>query len=302
MKVLVTGASGFVGQRVVKQLLGKGDEVVVLTRNIVKAALYLGKECKFYNWDTNELPPEEAFHGVDAVINLMGEGIAEKRWDEAQKKKIYDSRIIGTSMLIERIKGLDKKPSVFISASGTGIYGNRGDEVITEGSSVADDFLAKVCKDWEAEANKAKDLGLRVVILRTGVVLGKNGGALKKMLTPFKLGVGGPVASGKQYMSWIHVEDLAGIYVQAVRDASYSGVYNGTSPNPVTNKEFTKELGKAVGRPAFFPVPAFALKAAFGEMSQVLLDGQKVLPSRVQEKKFRFRYPIVEMAIKESIR
>lgn len=303
MKVLVTGASGFVGQRVVKQLLNKGDEVVILTRNVVKAALYLGNQCKYYVWsDTNELPPEEAFIGVDAVINLMGEGIADKRWDEAQKQKIYNSRIIGTSKLVERIKGMDKRPSVFVSASGIGVYGNRGDEVITEESSVTDDFLAKVCKDWEAEAEKAKDLGLRVVLLRTGVVIGKDGGALKKMIIPFKMGVGGPVASGKQYMSWIHVEDLAGIYVQAVRDPSYSGIYNGTAPNPVTNKEFTKELGKAVGRPAFFPVPAFALKAMFGEMSQVLLDGQKVLPKRVQEKKFRFRYPIVEMAIKESIR
>lgn len=303
MKVLVTGASGFVGKRVVEQLLNKGDQVVVLTRNTVKAAIHLGKDCQYYLWsDTTELPPEEAFEGVDAVINLMGEGIADKRWDEQQKKKIYDSRIIGTAKLVERIKGMAKKPSAFVSASGTGVYGNRGDEVLTEESSTASDFLAHVCKDWEGEANKAKDLGLRVAILRTGVVLGKNGGALAKMLLPFKMGVGGPVGSGKQYMSWIHVDDLAAMYVHAVRDPSYSGVFNATAPNPVTSKEFARELGKAVHRPAVFPVPAFVLKTIFGEMSQVLLDGQKVLPKRAQANKFKFRYPIVEMALVESLR
>jgi uncharacterized protein (TIGR01777 family) len=302
MKVLVTGATGFVGQRVVKHLLGKGDEVVVLTRNIAKGALYLGSECKYFQWgDTSTLPPEEAFTGVDAVINLMGEGIADKRWSEDQKKKIYDSRIGATAQLVERIKSLPKRPSVFVSASAIGIYGNRGDEELTESASLADDYLAKVCKDWEAEALKAKSLGLRVVIIRTGVVIGKGGGALKKMLPIFKLGGGGPVGSGKQFMSWIHVEDISSMYVEAVRNTSIEGILNGTSPYPATSKEFASQLGKSLHRPAFAPAPAFALKLVFGEMSQVLLDGQKVLPTKFKEHKFRFRYPTLEMALSESI-
>jgi uncharacterized protein (TIGR01777 family) len=301
MKVLVTGATGFVGQRVVRQLLEKGDQVVVLTRNVAKGALFLGSKCKYYQWsDNTTLPPEEAFAGVDAVINLMGEGIADKRWDGAQKQKIHDSRIVGTSKLLERIQGMTKKPSVFVSASAVGIYGNRGTEEITEDSSTSDDYLARLCKEWEGEAMKAEKLGMRVAVIRTGVVLGKDGGALKKMLPIFKMGAGGPVGSGKQFMSWIHVEDLASMYVMGVHDSSIKGVLNGTAPYPATSKVFAKMLGKTLHRPAFFPVPAFALKAVFGEMSEVLLEGQKVLPVKFKEKKFRFRFPTLEMALKES--
>ncbi len=301
MKILVTGATGFVGQRVVKQLIEGGDEVVVLTRNIAKGALHLGSKPRYFQWlDTTTPPPAEAFEGVEGVINLMGEGIADKRWDEAQKKKIYDSRIVATNQLIEGIRALPKKPKVFVSASAIGVYGNRGSEDINEQSSTADDFLARICKDWEVAAFKARELGLRVAVVRTGVVIGKDGGALKKMLPIFKLGAGGPVGSGKQYMSWIHVEDIAGMYVQAVRDTSVEGVLNGTSPYPATSKEFARQLGKTLGRPAFAPAPAFALKLVFGEMSQVLLDGQKVLPVRFKERKFRFRFPTLEMALKES--
>jgi uncharacterized protein (TIGR01777 family) len=301
MKVLVTGASGFVGQRVVKELLAGGDEVVVLTRNLAKSILALGKNCKYYQWpNSSELPPFEAFAGVDAVINLMGEGIADKRWDEERKKKIYDSRIVGTSKLVEAMKGLNVKPKVLVSASAVGIYGNRGSEEITEESTLGNDFLAKVCSDWEQEANKATDLGIRVAIIRTGVVIGRNGGALKKMLPIFKLGLGGPVSSGKQYMSWIEVDDLARMYVEAVKNPSIQGALNGTSPYPVTSKEFAKTLGKTLCRPAFAPVPGFALKLAFGEMSSVLMDGQKVLPVKFKAQKFRFLNPTLEMALKES--
>lgn len=302
MKVLVTGATGFVGKRVVQQLLNGGDEVVVLTRNIAKGALHLGSKCKYFLWaDTNTLPPVEAFEGVDAIIHLMGEGIADKRWDEVQKKKIYDSRIISTAKILEAIKGLEKKPKVLASASGVGIYGNRGDEEITEESSLADDFLAKVCIDWEAEAMKAKALGLRVAVLRTGVVLGKNGGALKKMLPIFKLGAGGPVGNGKQYMSWIHVDDLASMYIEVIKNPSFEGPLNATAPYPATSKDFAKQLGKTLGRPAFAPAPSFALKLVFGEMSQVLLEGQKVLPVKFKENKYRFKFPTLEMALKESV-
>jgi uncharacterized protein (TIGR01777 family) len=303
MKILVTGATGFVGQRVVKQLTDGGDQVVVLTRNIAKGALYFGNKCQYFMWsDTATLPPKEAFDGVDAVINLMGEGIADKRWDESQKKKIYDSRIVATTNLIEVIKGLSKKPTSFISASAVGIYGNRSDEEINESSTTADDFLARICKDWELAASKAKDLGIRTAIIRIGVVIGKDGGALKKMLPIFKLGAGGPVGSGKQYMSWIHVDDIAGMFVRAAKDSTLDGIFNGTSPYPARSKDFARELGKVLHRPAFAPAPALALKLVFGEMSQVLLDGQKVLPVKFKEKKFSYRYPTLEMALTESTR
>ena len=300
MKVVITGGTGFVGQVVVKQLLAAGDEVVVLTRNVAKAAMSLGSKCQYYRWDDSDsLPPLEAFAGADGVVNLMGETIS-KRWDEQQKKKIYNSRIDGTKRLIEAIEKLEVKPKVFVSASAIGIYGSRGSEELTETSTVADDFLGKVCKDWENEANKARNYGLRVVIIRTGVVLGKNGGALEKMLPVFKLGAGGPLGSGNQYMSWIQIEDLANMYNEALKDNTIKGVLNGTAPYPVTNADFTKTLGKVLHRPAFFPAPAFAMKLAFGEMSQILLDGQKVLPTKFKEHHFRFQYPTLEMALKET--
>lgn len=302
MKVLVTGATGFVGKRVVAKLLANGHEVHVLSRNIVKAALTLGSQCKYFQWnDQAELPPSESLNGVDGIIHLMGEGIADKRWDESQKKKIYDSRIVSTNKLIEAIRNQSVKPKVFVSTSAVGIYGDRGDEVITEDSSTASDFLANVCKDWEKEANKASELGLRVAIIRTGVVLGKNGGALSKMLPIFKLGGGGPVGSGKQFMSWIHVDDLAGMYLEALKNSKVVGPHNATAPYPATSKDFAKVLGKTLHRPAFAPAPAFALKIVFGEMSQVLLDGQKVLPTKFNEHNFRFNYPTLEQALKESV-
>lgn len=302
MKVLVTGATGFVGKIVVKKLLDLGHQVNVLTRNPAKSVLSLGNGVQSFAWtDYHQLPPDEAFQGVDGIINLMGEGIADKRWSEDQKKKIYDSRIIATSKLVEKIKSLENIPKVLVSASAIGIYGDRGEELLNEESSAKDDFLANVCKDWEKEALRAKDLGLRVAIVRTGVVLGKNGGALKKMLPIFKLGGGGPVGSGKQFMSWIHVDDIASMYVFALLQNDIEGIYNGTSPNPVTSKDFAKTLGRVVHRPAFAPAPAFVLKVVFGEMSQVLLDGQKVMPEKFKQKNFEFKYLDLESALKESV-
>lgn len=301
MKVLVTGATGFVGKRIVSQLLANGDEVVVLTRNVAKAALQLGKKCEFHYWpDTNVPPSLELFDGVQGVVNLLGEGIADKRWDDAQKKKIHDSRVFGTRALVEAIKNLKVKPKVLVSASAVGIYGNRGSEEITEGSTLGSDFLSGVCKDWEREALKAEHENIRVALIRTGVVIGKDGGALSKMLPIFKLGAGGPVGNGKQFMSWIHVDDLAGMYVEALKNDSIVGPMNGTAPYPATSKEFAQKLGKTLKRPAFAPAPAFAIKLAFGEMSTVLLDGQKVLPVKFKENKFRFHYPTLEMALKDA--
>ncbi len=301
MKVLVTGATGFVGKVLVRQLLDSGNEVVVLTRNIAKAAISLGSQCKYIQWsNNNELPPQEAFDGVDGVINLMGEGIADKKWDEERKKRIYHSRIDGTARLVEAINALKIKPKVFVSTSAIGVYGDRGNEEITETSSMGTDFLANVCKDWETEAKKIKNIGVRVVIIRVGVVLGRGGGALKKMLPIFKLGAGGPIGTGKQYMSWIHIEDLGSMFIEALKNVLIEGEYNGTAPYPATNAEFSKALGKVLKRPAFAPAPAFALKAIFGEMSTVILSGQKVLPRKFTEKKFHYRYPTLEMALKET--
>lgn len=303
MRVLVTGATGFVGRVLVRQLLAAGDEVVVLTRNLPAAALTLGNRCKFYLWsNTQTEPPQEAFSGVDAVINLMGEGIADKRWDEEQKKRIYDSRILSTRQLVSVMKNLGAAaPKIFVSTSAIGVYGPRGDEELSESASTASDFLATVCSDWEKEAQAAASLGARVAIMRVGVVLGRGGGALKKMLPIFKLGAGGPVGSGKQWMSWVHVEDLAAMYIQAAKNETYRGVYNATAPYPVTNKDFSKMLGKVLKRPAFAPAPAFVMKAVFGEMSTVLLDGQRVIPKRLHDEiHFHYRYPTLDIALKET--
>ncbi|MES2526796.1 MAG: TIGR01777 family oxidoreductase [Bdellovibrionota bacterium] len=301
MKVLVTGASGFVGRRVVSQLLQKKIEVVVLTRNLAKAVIVLGSECQYVQWmDMTTPPPAEAFDNVDAVINLMGENIGGKKWDEAQKKKIYDSRINSTRALVDAMKALPKKPKALINASAVGIYGNRGDETLDENATSGSDYLAGVCKDWEAEAIKARDMKIRVVLMRTGVVLGKGGGALTKMLPIFKLGLGGRLGTGKQYMSWIHVDDLAAMYVQAAIDSTMDGAYNATSPYPATNAEFTKALGKRLKRPTIFPAPEFAIKKALGEMSTIVLDGQKVVPNKFKEKKFQFKSATLEKTLKET--
>jgi uncharacterized protein len=304
MKVLLTGATGFVGKVVVRQLLEAGAEVVVLTRHIQAAALNLGSRCAFYHWaDPRELPPLEAFAGVDSVINLMGEGIAEKRWSDEQKRRIYNSRIDGTKSLVEAFKALgDKAPKSLVSTSAIGVYGKRGAEEILESEAVkTQDFLSHVCVDWEREALKAKELGVRVVILRVGVVLGRGGGALAKMLPVFKLGAGGPLGSGQQWMSWIHIEDLAAMYVRAGKERVFEGVYNATAPYPATNRDFTKMLGKVLKRPAFAPAPGFVMEAVFGEMSTVLLDGQRVIPRRMHdEAHFHYRYPTLEMALKET--
>lgn len=300
MKVVVTGATGFVGKVIVKKLLEAGDEVIVLTRNVAKAAIVLGSSCKYFQWEnTNELPPKEAFEGADGVINLMGETISE-RWTDERKKSIYDSRIIGTRNLVAGISAGSNKPKVLVSTSAIGIYGDRGSEEINESSTLANDFLGKLCQEWEGEANKASEAGLRVVTIRVGIVLGKGGGALAKMLPIFKLGGGGPLGSGEQYMSWIHIEDLASMYLEALKNNSIQGPVNGTALYPTKNLDFTKALGKTLHRPTFLPAPAFALKFVFGEMSQILLGGQKVLPKKLSEAKFRYRYPTLEIALKDT--
>jgi uncharacterized protein (TIGR01777 family) len=301
MKILLTGATGFIGRSLVTELLKENHEVNVLTRNVANAALLLSNRCHYFYWDTKVTIPETAFKGVDVVINLMGEGIADKKWSDDQKKLIYNSRIDGTRKLVEAIAQLKVKPKAFISTSAIGIYGDRGEETIKEDSKLGDDFLARLCKDWENEANKAQELGLRVAIIRVGIVVGNKGGVLKKMVPPFKFGVGGRIGSGRQYMSWIFVEDLARMFIWLANHKDARGIYNGTAPYPETNKQFSKVLASLLNRPALFPAPESLITKIFGEMSVILLGGQKVLPSKFQAEDFRFKSPSLEIALKQSL-
>ncbi|MBP9674449.1 MAG: TIGR01777 family oxidoreductase [Bacteriovoracaceae bacterium] len=297
MKVLVTGATGFVGKRLVAKLIERNHEVVVLSRCKIKAQKALALPCHFYSWNPEtELPPTEAITHVQAVINLMGENIAVRRWSTKQKEKILNSRTIATHNLIQALeKNLTHPLDVFISSSAVGIYPVNETLTITEQTPSAQGFLADVCKAWEKSAQQITQTQ-RKVIIRTGVVMGHEAGALAKLLPLFRLGLGGPIGAGKQYMSWIHVDDLVSIYIEALENKTYQGVYNGVAPYPVTNKEWSKTLGDALHVPALFPVPPFMLKLIFGEMSTVILDGQKVVPENLLKQNFKFEYPYIKNA------
>ena len=300
MKALVTGASGFVGRR----LLSKLEEPVVLTRDEKKAAKALEPfHAKAFTWDPMAgPPPAAAFDGVDTVFHLAGDPVADGRWTEKKKARIRDSRIIGTRNLVAGIRDLAKKPKSLVSASAVGYYGSRGKEEIDERSPPGSDFLAEVCAGWEKEATTARELGIRVVPIRTGIVLGKNGGALAKMLTPFKLGLGSPLGDGQQYMPWIHIDDLVEVMLFAAREPTLNGPLNGTAPHPVTNRDFTKTLGRVLGRPTFMPaVPPLALKVLFGQFGQVLLDSQRAIPTAALAAGFAFRFPELEPALREIL-
>jgi len=239
--------------------------------------------------------------GIDAVVHLAGETIAE-RWTRAKKERIRASRVEGTRLLVDGLKSLSKPPSVLVGSSAVGFYGSRGDEDLDEASGPGTGYLPEVCQAWEAATARASELGMRVVNLRTGIVLSTKGGALAKMLLPFKLRLGGPVGSGKQWMSWAHIDDVVGGYHFALHQADLSGVANLTAPKPARNAEFTKALGRALGRPAFLPAPGFALKLVFGEMAQdLLLDGQKVLPRRLESAGYRFQHPDLGAALTDVI-
>jgi uncharacterized protein (TIGR01777 family) len=291
MKILITGATGFVGQKLVKELLQKGNEVNVLTRDTSKASQLLGNKINSYEWsDTNQLPPKEAFLGINGIINLMGENIGGKRWSEEQKTILYNSRVISTQKLIEQCQAaLTGQLDFFIQASAIGIYPINSREELSEESSTGKNYLAKLCKDWEAATNQLTKTK-RKIILRTGVVLQKDGGALKKMLPPFLMGLGGPIGDGNQVMSWIQLDDHVNLIVTATTDSNYSGIINAVAPYPVNNFDFTKALGKAIHRPTIFPVPEIALKVMFGEMSTLMLDSQIITSSKLKELGFKFKY------------
>jgi len=300
MKVMVTGATGFVGKELIKKLNKNGHEIMVLTRNSDSAQFRIPVHCEIVTWDPdrNSLPPS-TLKGVDAVINLAGEGIAEGRWSPERKRALTQSRVLSARRLIDAMSYMNCKPQVFVSASAIGFYGNQEDELLDENSSKGNGFLSDVCQNWENEILKAKDLGVRTVAYRIGMVLGHDGGALNKMLPPFKLGVGGKLGSGSQWMSWIHINDLVNMMIHAIENPSINGIYNAVSPNPVRNKEFTKILGQVLKRPTIFPIPRFVLRIGLGELSELLLGSQKVTANKIGNTGFQFNYPQLEEALKE---
>ena len=293
MKALITGGTGLVG----RELLAKLTDAVVLSRDPAKTSRKLGVG-RAVRWDPAAEPaPLDALQGVEVVFNLAGEPVAEGRWTENKKRRIRDSRIVGTRNLVAGLGALDRKPEVLVSASAVGYYGDRGDEELDETSPAGRGFLAEVCAEWEREALAAEALGVRVVFVRIGIVLAPVGGALARMLTLFKMGAGGRLGSGKQWMPWIHIEDVVGVLLHASRTAAVRGAINAVSPHPVTNAKFTRALGHAVHRPAFLPVPKTALRIAFGEMSEILMDSQRVLPHVAERTGYAFKHTELEGAL-----
>jgi uncharacterized protein (TIGR01777 family) len=300
MRVTVTGATGRVGGALVSALRGRGDEVTLLSRSPGRARQALpGVDA--VAWDPAAGPaPGQALAGRDAVVHLAGEDVAQ-RWTEDAKRRILTSRETGTRNLVAGLRAIEPRPRVLVSASAVGWYGPRGDEELDEQVPAGDDFLARVVIAWEREAARAAALGMRVVQVRTGVVLDKDGGALSKMLPFFKLGVGGPVAGGRQFLSWIHLDDIVGIYLAALDGDDWSGPVNGTAPDPVTNRDFSHALGRAIHRPAFAPVPAFAVRALYGDMAEIVTQGQRAIPRRPLDLGYRFRHPDLDDALRSAL-
>jgi hypothetical protein len=287
MKTLLTGATGLIG----RELVGRLEQAVVLSRDPEQARRRLpGVEAHLWAPEAGP-PPAAAFHGVEVVFNLAGEPVAEGRWTDERKRRIRDSRVLGTRNLVAGLAGLTSLPRVLVSVSAVGYYGDRGDEELDETSSPGHGFLADVCVEWEREALTAERLGIRVVCVRTGIVLAHGGGALAKMLLPFRMGAGGRLGSGRQWMPWIHLEDEVGILLHVVEDARIHGAVNAVGPRPVTNAELTRALGHAVHRPTFLPVPKAALRLAFGEMSEILTASQRVLPKEAERSGYTFKHP-----------
>lgn len=299
MHVVVTGATGFVGRSLVCELLAAGHSVSALTRDVDRAARHLPARCRAVPWNPDGDLDPHALRGAHAVVHLAGEGIADRRWTADRKRALRDSRIQTSAALVRAFGQIEPaaRPRVLVSASAIGWYGDRGDSVCDESSAPGSGFLADLCRDWEAAVFAARDLDVRTVAVRIGVVLGREGGALRPLLPLFRLGLGGRIGSGRQWFSWIHLYDLVALLRVAIENPEVSGVVNGVAPEPVMNATFTTELGSALHRPALLPVPAWGLRAAFGEMSQVLLGSQRVLPRRAEQLGFAFRHPTLRSAL-----
>jgi uncharacterized protein (TIGR01777 family) len=304
MKIAITGATGFVGSRLIEKLRDREHQILVFTRNSTKAKKVFPNSA-FPNLETIEYNPKEsgdwqqAISGCDAVINLAGEPISE-RWTPEHKREIMESRQLGTRKIVEAIKQAESKPEVLINSSAIGYYGTSETATFDESSASGNDFLAQVCQQWEAEAEKVKEAGVRLVIIRTGIVLG-NGGALAKMIGPFKMFAGGPIGSGRQWFSWIHREDLVNLIIEALKRSDMEGVYNATAPNPVKMAQFCQTLGEVMHRPSWLPVPEFALELLLGDGAKVVLEGQQVLPKKTQSAGFQYQYPTLKPALTEIL-
>ena len=301
MKVLVTGASGLIGAALCDSLLERGDEVVGLSRDPAK-----GRRAKpgveWHAWEPElERPPSDAFEGVEGVVNLVGEKI-NQRWTEGAKRKIMESRRTATRNLVAAIAGLEPRPQVLVSQSAVGYYGDRGDAVLDESAGPGSSFDSEVVQEWEQAAREVEATGVRLAITRSGQILDPRGGMLAELLTPFKLGLGGPLAGGGQYLSWIHRDDEVGLLLWALDNETVSGVLNATAPNPATNREFAKALGRALGRPAVMPIPGLVLDLKFGrEFGTVLRGGQRVVPKRALELGYEFRFPELDRALRNLV-
>ncbi|MHC5612890.1 MAG: thylakoid membrane protein ThyD [Nostoc sp.] len=305
MKVAITGATGFVGSILVQRLHGEGHKIVVLTRNTAFAQKVFPSEA-FSNLEIVAYTPNTSgsWQGViascDSIANLAGEPIGEGRWTPERKQEILNSRKLGTQKIVEAIANTNPKPTVLINASAIGYYGTSETASFDEASLSGNDFLAQVCQAWEAEAKKVKDAGVRLVILRFGIVLG-NGGALGKMIPAFKLFAGGPIGSGRQWFSWIHVDDLVNLILQALTKPEIEGVYNATAPNPVRMADLSQTLGGVMNRPSWLPVPSFAIEALLGDGAIVVLEGQQVIPKRTVETGFEYKYPNLKSALTQIL-
>jgi uncharacterized protein (TIGR01777 family) len=297
MRVLVTGATGFIGSSFCRELVAAGQEVVGLSRDPVKAAQSM-HFVEFHAWQPEGLPPLDVVASADAVVNLAGETVAG-RWTKTRKQRIFDSRIAGTRNIVSAMRQVDG-PKILVNASAVGYYGNRGDETLDENASIGGGFLAEVCEAWEGEAMLATEGGIRAAVMRTGIVLGRGGGALKPMLPLFRFGLGGPLAGGKQWWPWVHLDDVIGALRAAV-EQPYEGIYNLTAPNPVRQKDFAKTMGRVLGRPALMPAPGFALRLAQGEFADEIVFSKRVLPRRLQTEGFEFRFPQLEAALADVL-
>ncbi|MDO8281045.1 MAG: TIGR01777 family oxidoreductase [Thermodesulfovibrionia bacterium] len=291
MRILITGGTGFIGSALTRELREEGHAVIITTRHKSDS------ENKI-TWNPPDLIPADIISTIDAVINLAGEPIAPEKWTEERKERIMSSRVETTRALVASMKNAGSRPKVLISASAIGYYGAHGDEVINEVSPPASDFLAGVCKAWEAEALKAEEVGMRVVLVRIGGVLEKDGGVLKHMSAQFNFMMGGPVGDGEQWFSWIHRDDIVGIFKFALQNDSVSGPVNGTAPNPVTNLAFSTALGKAMKRPSYVSVPAFVIKMALGELADILITGQRVVPEKALKAGYQFKHTEIKDALK----
>jgi uncharacterized protein (TIGR01777 family) len=290
MNCVISGGTGFIGRRIAEHLRQAGHHVNIWSRGAAAP----------FRWDPLEGETSlDSLNTVDAVIHLAGEPVAQ-RWNAEVKRRIADSRVLGTRHLVDAIRRAEHKPRVLVSASAIGIYGDRGDEILTENSAPGTGFLADVCRGWEAEADRANEVGLRVIKLRIGFVLGKGGGALARMVPAFRFFAGGRLGSGKQWMPWIHLADVAELFLYALEN-DIAGVWNASSPNPVTNADFTAEMGSALHRPTIFPVPPLALKLAFGELGQHMLDSSRVVPDAALKAGYQFRYTELPQALRNLL-